>query len=151
MTVFKTNNVKPTRWIPQDNPRLVEGSLSTTDTLKILNENDTACMSHDYEIAAIPGDMGYGRNVSMKSRCEPKGMSELTSDELRVDFFYLGGDRESCDKVIGRRVPYEHTKHSGVRRYAQDLVAALPRKHMHRVRIARECMSLVHVDVAERP
>lgn len=45
----------------QRKPCPFDASLSTADTLKILDENDTAFKRHDHEIAAILGDMGYAR------------------------------------------------------------------------------------------
>ena len=88
----------------------------------------------------------------MKSLCEPRGTSEHTRDKPRTGFIYFGGDGERCDKFVEDRIPHElTTPYGGVRRYAQDLAAVLPRKHMYRVRLARECVSLVHVDVAKRP
>ncbi len=43
----------------QNKPRLFEAGLSTTDTLKISNENNTAFSRQDDKIATVPGDMGY--------------------------------------------------------------------------------------------
>ena len=103
------------------------------------------------------------RDVSMKSLREPKGLSEHTRNELRTmtrSTSHSRGDREGGDRERGDKPVPGHedrilhaltTPYSGVRRYAQDLAAVLPRKHMYRVRLARECVSLVHVDVAKRP
>lgn len=89
----------------------------------------------------------------MKYLCEPRGVSELTRDELRVVFFYAGGDRERCDKLIEGRGLYEQNTVTmpwgGIRIYPQYHAAALPRKHIYCGRPARECVSLVHVDVAD--
>ena len=90
--------------------------------------------------------------MSIQSLRQPRSTSEHTRDEPRAGFFYFGEDRESCDKFIEGPVLYEQTtSYGGFRRYAQDLAAALPRKHMDRVRLAHECVSLVHVNVADCP
>lgn len=90
------------------------------------------------------------RDVSIKSLCEPR-IREHTRREPRTGFIYFGGDRENCREIIEGRVLYElTTPYGGVRRYAQDLAAVLPRKYMYRVRLAHKCVSLIHVNVADR-
>jgi hypothetical protein len=84
-------------------------------------------------------------------------MSELTRNKLRtrIFFIYFGRERERCGKPVARYevgILHELTiPYGGVRRNAQDLAAALPRKHMHYIPLAHECVALVHVDVAGIP
>ncbi len=95
------------------------------------------------------------RDVSMKSLREPKSMSEHTRNKPRTGIIYFGGERQKGDKLVPGhedRILHEPTTlYGGVRRYLQDLAAALPRKHMHCIRLAHERVALVHVDVAEIP
>src|SRR6266702_4212295 len=95
------------------------------------------------------------RDVSMKSLREPKSMSEHTRYKPRTGIIYFGGKRQKGDKLVPGhedRILHEPTTlYGGVRRYLHDLAAALPRKHMHCIRLAHERVALVHVDVAEIP
>src|SRR6266571_5189438 len=95
------------------------------------------------------------RDVSMKSLREPKSMNKHTRNKPRKGIIYFGGKRQKGDKLVPRysaRILHALTiLYGGVRRYLQDLAAALPRKHMHRILIAHERVALVHVDIAGRP
>src|SRR6266702_5045973 len=95
------------------------------------------------------------RDVSMKSLREPKSMNKHNRNKPRKGIIYFGGKRQKGNKLVPRysaRILHALTiLYGGVRRYLQDLAAALPRKHMHRIRLAHERVALVHVDVAEIP
>jgi hypothetical protein len=70
-------------------------------------------------------------------------------------FIYFGRDTERGGKPVPRYkewILYAPTApYDGLRRYTQDLDAALSRKHMHHIQLAHERVPLVHVDVADRP
>lgn len=86
----------------------------------------------------------------MKSLCEQR-IREHTRNELRTGFLCFGGDRENCHEIFEVRVLYElTTPYGGIRRYAQDLAAVLPRIYMYRDCLAHNRVSLIHVNVADR-
>jgi hypothetical protein len=62
MTVLETNIVTAIFWLNAKNqPRLLKCGLSATDSLKVLDENNTVLMAYDHEITTIPGNKGYAR------------------------------------------------------------------------------------------
>ena len=89
------------------------------------------------------------REVSMD---EPKWNSELTAKKIQtMNCIWIGGgERERSDKPVPGyegRILHELTiPYGNIRRYPQDLAADLPRKYMHRIRLAHEGVPLVHVD-----
>ena len=99
------------------------------------------------------------REVSFKPLREPKGMSELTRHKkgARTIFMHFGVDSDRRDKPVPGfvvRISESHaltTPQGGVHGYAQDLAAALPRKHMHHMRLEHERVALIHVDFNELP
>ena len=85
---------------------------------------------------------------------QSKSISEHTRNKPRArTFIYHWGDRERGNKPVPRyegRILYELSKlGDSVRRYAQDLAAALPREHMYHIHLAHECVALVHVDAED--
>ena len=85
---------------------------------------------------------------------KPKWNSELTATKRTAKIWILfGGERERSDKRVSGyegRILHELTIPYGyIRRYPQDLAAALPRKYMHHIRLAYERVPLVHVDVED--
>ena len=68
-----------------------------------------------------------------------------------MGFLYFGGDRENRREFFEARVLYElTTPYGGIRWYAQDLAAVLPRIYMYRDQLAHKRVSFIHVNVADR-